>query len=199
MTAIQLNAEMLRSMSLIAEDETLLRRAVKYLRKLVAEKEAPTLLTKEEFFHRIDKAREQIKRGEGIEMLPDESLDEFLERVWLMYKIIYSPRAIEDLQRLKRYEPAAYKKAGKFIQELKEHPKTGTGHPEQLKGDRAGQWSRAITKKIHVVNCHDVPTYFFVNSSCCLVSTSRLGKLGNARVVSSPYAKIQNLSDIPQT
>ena len=80
MTAIQLNAEMLRSMSVIAEDENLLRRAVKYLRKLVAEKD-PTLLTKEEFFHRIDEAREQIKRGEGIEMLPDESLDEFLERV----------------------------------------------------------------------------------------------------------------------
>ena len=40
-----------------------------------------------------------------------------------MYKIVYSPKAIEDLQRLKRSEPAAYKKVGKFIQELKEHPK----------------------------------------------------------------------------
>ena len=28
-----------------------------------------------------------------------------------MYKIIYSPKAIEDLQKLKRSEPAAYKKA----------------------------------------------------------------------------------------
>ena len=43
-----------------------------------------------------------------------------------MYKIIYSPKAIEDLQKLRRSEPAAYKKAEKFIQELKEHPKTGT-------------------------------------------------------------------------
>ena len=48
-----------------------------------------------------------------------------------MYKIIYSPKAIEDLQKLKRSEPAAYKKADKFIKELKEHPKTGTGHPEK--------------------------------------------------------------------
>ena len=55
-----------------------------------------------------------------------------------MYKIIYSPQAIEDLQKLKRSEPAAYKKADKFIKELKEHPKTGTGHPEPLKGDRNG-------------------------------------------------------------
>lgn len=81
MTALQLNAEILRNMSIIAEDENLLKRAAKYLRKLVAEKEDPTLLTKEEFFARIDEAREQIKRGEGVEMLPDESLDEFLQRV----------------------------------------------------------------------------------------------------------------------
>ena len=30
-----------------------------------------------------------------------------------MYKIIYSPKAIEDLQKLERSEPAAYKKADK--------------------------------------------------------------------------------------
>ena len=68
-----------------------------------------------------------------------------------MYEIIYSPQAIEDLLRLQRSEPAAYKKVGKFIEELKEHPKTGTGHPEQLKGDRAGQWSRTITKKHRLI------------------------------------------------
>ena len=38
-----------------------------------------------------------------------------------MYDIIYSPRSIEDLKRLQRNEPAAYKKASKFIEELKEH------------------------------------------------------------------------------
>lgn len=82
MTAIQMNAEILRNMSIIAEDENLLKRAAKYLRRLAAEKEAePTLLSKDEFFARVDEAREQIKRGEGVEMLPNESLDEFLERV----------------------------------------------------------------------------------------------------------------------
>jgi hypothetical protein len=82
MTAIQMSAEILRDMSIIAEDENLLKRAVKYLRKLVAEKETDsTLLSKEDFFARVDEAREQIKRGEGIEMLPNETLDEFLERI----------------------------------------------------------------------------------------------------------------------
>lgn len=66
MTAIQLNAEMLRNMSIIAEDENLLKRAAKYLRKLVAEKPAdPTELTREEFFARVDKAERQIAEGKG--------------------------------------------------------------------------------------------------------------------------------------
>ena len=31
------------------------------------------------------------------------------------------------------------------------YPKTGTGHPEPLKGDRNGQWSRTITKKHRLI------------------------------------------------
>ena len=82
MTAVQLNAEILRNLGALAEDESMLKRVAKYLRKLVSEKEADaTLLSKEEFFAHVDEEREQIKRGEGIEMLPDESLDEFLNRV----------------------------------------------------------------------------------------------------------------------
>lgn len=68
-----------------------------------------------------------------------------------MYDIIYSPKAKDDLLRLQRDEPAAYKKVGKFIEELRIHPKTGTGHPEPLKGDRSGQWSRTITKKHRMI------------------------------------------------
>lgn len=37
------------------------------------------------------------------------------------------------------------------LDELALHPKTGTGHPEPLKGDRAGQWPRQITKKHRLV------------------------------------------------
>ena len=59
MTTMQLNAELLRNMSIIAEDENLLRRATKYLRKLVAEKEDSTLMTKEDFFAKIERAEKQ--------------------------------------------------------------------------------------------------------------------------------------------
>jgi toxin YoeB len=68
----------------------------------------------------------------------------------MMYKIIYSQKAEEDLARLLKDEQPAYKKALKLIAELYEHPRTGTGHPEQLKG-RPNQWSRHITQKHRLV------------------------------------------------
>ena len=68
-----------------------------------------------------------------------------------MYDIVYSQKALNDLAKLRKNEPAVHKKAVKLLNELMEHPKTGTGHPEQLKGDRSGQWSRAITKKHRLI------------------------------------------------
>ena len=40
MTALQLNAELFRELSIIAEDEGLMKKAVKYLKKLSAKKQA---------------------------------------------------------------------------------------------------------------------------------------------------------------
>lgn len=77
MTAIQMNAEILRNMSIIAEDEHLLKRVAKYLRKVVAEKEDSTLFTKEEFFARIDKAKE----GPSYELKQGESIDDLIRRL----------------------------------------------------------------------------------------------------------------------
>ena len=68
-----------------------------------------------------------------------------------MYDVIISPEAQFDLLRLKRSEPKAFTKAERLIDELREHPKTGTGRPEQLKGNRSGQWSRRISDKHRLV------------------------------------------------
>lgn len=74
----------------------------------------------------------------------------------MSYFLDFTDIALSDLARLKRSEPAAYKKALKLIGELKEHPTTGTGKPEPLRGDRAGQWSRRITAKHRLVySIHD--------------------------------------------
>jgi len=69
----------------------------------------------------------------------------------MAYVIDYTNEAIADLIRLRDSEPKAYAKAQTMIEELKEHPKTGTGKLEQWKGDRAGQWSRRITKKHRLI------------------------------------------------
>ena len=68
-----------------------------------------------------------------------------------MYAISYTSEAEKDLARLKRSEPTAFNKAVKLIDELIEHPTTGTGKPEPLSGDRAGQWSRRITGKHRLI------------------------------------------------
>ena len=80
MTAIQLNAEIYRAMSVIAEDEGLLRQALKYLKKLATKKQDETLMTKEAFFARVDKAKAQYERGEYTTQLPGESVSDMLKR-----------------------------------------------------------------------------------------------------------------------
>ena len=62
-----------------------------------------------------------------------------------------TPEADEDLIRLAKNEPKVFLKAMKFIEELREHPKTGTGLPEPLKGKPEGRWSRALAKKHRMV------------------------------------------------
>lgn len=82
MTAIQLNAQIWRDMGILADSEPMMKRVAKYLHKLVSEKKAdPTEFTREEFFARIEKSRQQIREGKVYRMLPEETLDEFLDRV----------------------------------------------------------------------------------------------------------------------
>lgn len=68
-----------------------------------------------------------------------------------MYEIEYREQALLDIAKLKKDEPKSFQKAVKLIDELKEHPKIGTGHPEPLKGKPEGRWSRQITKKHRLV------------------------------------------------
>ena len=77
MTAIQLNAELYRAMGVIADDETLMAKVLKYVKRLAAKKEDPTLMTKEEFFARVDEA----KKGPTYRMQPNENLTTFLKRI----------------------------------------------------------------------------------------------------------------------
>ena len=67
MTALQLNAEIYRNLGIIAEDESMLERVAKYLRRVAKQvTEDPTCMTEEEFFARIDEAEREIAEGKGI-------------------------------------------------------------------------------------------------------------------------------------
>jgi len=68
-----------------------------------------------------------------------------------MYKLEYTDEAEQDMQRLKRDEPKAFRKLTAMLVELMQHPKSGTGHPEPLRGQPEGRWSRRITKKHRLV------------------------------------------------
>ena len=68
-----------------------------------------------------------------------------------MYKIVITPDAEKDVLLLARTEPKAFLKVQKLLNELKIHPKTGTGHPEPLKGYPDNRWSRRVTKKHRLV------------------------------------------------
>lgn len=69
MTAMQMNAELFRQLSIIAEDETLMAKAVKYLKKLTAKKEAMDeteyLMSSPAMAEIIRQGQEDIKNGRG--------------------------------------------------------------------------------------------------------------------------------------
>ena len=69
MTALQLNAELFRELSLIAEDEGLMQKAVKYLKKLSAKKKAMDeteyLMSSPAMADILRQGEEDIKNGLG--------------------------------------------------------------------------------------------------------------------------------------
>ena len=81
MTALQLRAELGTAINTIADDETLMTKALKYIKRLAAKKADPTLMTKEEFVAKIRTAEEQVRQGKVHRMRPDETLDEFMDRM----------------------------------------------------------------------------------------------------------------------
>ena len=69
-----------------------------------------------------------------------------------MYSVIYKPEAKKDiLFHKKSGNKPLMQKLLTLLDELREHPRTGTGKPEQLKYGLAGQWSRRINNEHRLV------------------------------------------------
>lgn len=82
MSTSQLSAEIFRNLGILAESEEMMGRVAKYLRKLVKEKHEsdPTLMTKEEFFAKLDQAETEYLEGKYTTLLPGESVTDMLNR-----------------------------------------------------------------------------------------------------------------------
>lgn len=68
-----------------------------------------------------------------------------------MYRIEYTDDAIKDIKKLDKNVPSARKKLVALLEELKEHPRSGTGQVEQLKHLEEETWSRRIDRRHRLV------------------------------------------------
>ncbi len=70
----------------------------------------------------------------------------------MSYALDFSKKALEDIDKYKKSgDKSTLKKLQKLLNELMEHPTTGTGQPELLKHDLQGLYSRRINKKHRLV------------------------------------------------
>lgn len=65
MATINLNAEIYEALSVIAKDESLLKKALRSLKRLAAQKEDETLMTEDAFFAVVDKSLEEAREGKS--------------------------------------------------------------------------------------------------------------------------------------
>ena len=68
-----------------------------------------------------------------------------------MYRIVFSEDAKKDLKELNRKAPQAVAKLSKLLDEIREHPRTGTGQVEPLKGYGGNVYSRRITREHRLI------------------------------------------------
>jgi toxin YoeB len=69
-----------------------------------------------------------------------------------MYKIEILPQADMDIRTYQKAgNKAAIKRIQAILQELRIHPATGIGKPEELKHELSGYWSRRIDKKNRLI------------------------------------------------
>lgn len=68
------------------------------------------------------------------------------------YLIQFREQFIDDVEAHKKAgQKSIINKINSLVDELREHPTTGTGKPESLKGDRKGQWSRRINQEHRLI------------------------------------------------
>ncbi|MBR6320216.1 MAG: hypothetical protein IKR50_07240 [Prevotella sp.] len=73
-----MNTELWQSIGAIADNESLMKRLTRFAKKLVKEKEDSTLMSKEEFFRRIDESKKQYEQGEYTRFSDKDEMNRWL-------------------------------------------------------------------------------------------------------------------------
>ena len=68
-----------------------------------------------------------------------------------MYEVKVSSDADKVIRKWKKSNPQLFKKYQKIFHELVDHPRTGIGHPEALKGGNDITWSRHKTAHDRII------------------------------------------------
>lgn len=80
MTTMELNAELFRQLSLIADDETLMRKAVKAIQRITKKKEEAEYISKEELLAGIDAGLREVRQTKDGSLQP-KAAREFLDEL----------------------------------------------------------------------------------------------------------------------
>lgn len=81
----------------------------------------------------------------------------------MMYSVKIAPGVDKVLAKWKKSNPQLFKKFRKIYHELMDHPRTGTGHPEALRGGNEITYSRHITAHDRIIyDIYDEEIYVLV-------------------------------------
>lgn len=69
----------------------------------------------------------------------------------MAYKVVFSSDAKKDLKELQKKAPMAVAKLAQLLTEVAEHPRSGTGQCERLKGYDGNVYSRRITQEHRLI------------------------------------------------
>lgn len=70
----------------------------------------------------------------------------------MIYDLSFTDTALADIEKHKKSgDTIILKKIERLLQELREHPRSGTGQPEVLKHDFQGLYSRRINRKHRLI------------------------------------------------
>ncbi len=69
----------------------------------------------------------------------------------MRYSISYSSDVQKTIKKWKKSNPRLFKRLYDLLPELEAHPRSGTGHPEPLKGGNDVPWSRRLSASDRII------------------------------------------------